>query len=62
MDISTLEEETITLRRNVGHQPSSDAALHLRKTESQPNRCEILKNGQIYALLAELIELFVTLN
>jgi len=31
MDISTLEDETTTLFRNVGQQPPSDATPHSRK-------------------------------
>jgi hypothetical protein len=34
MDILTFEDETITLSRIVGHQLSSDAALHSRRTET----------------------------
>jgi hypothetical protein len=34
MDILTFEDETVTLSRIIGHQLSSDAASHARRTET----------------------------
>jgi hypothetical protein len=37
IELNSVEEETSTLSRNVGHQSPSDAAPHPRRTETSSN-------------------------